>query len=151
MMCDERLTFKGFSEAVKKLPLLEELRISHCVLYKDSLEVVGRYCPLLKSLKYGTFIDEEEFSDELINEEKTPFIIGETMSGLHHLIISGNFLTREGVLAILDGCPLLETLDMQGCRTVYLSDELEKRCYEQIKDFRPPRYYMYCSSEDDSY
>jgi len=148
--CQE-LSYKGFSEAVKKLPLLEELEIAfnQHLSNKDSLEVVGQYCPLLKSLKYEKFIDDDDDFD--IEDEAFAFSIAETMSGLRRLQISSNVLTTDGILAILDGCPLLESLDIQECRSLYMSDSLEKMCHERIKDFRLPAYYPYCASDDDYY
>ncbi|MCI32970.1 F-box protein, partial [Trifolium medium] len=46
------LSDKAFSEAVRNLPKLEKVSISLCNSYlsKDSLEALGRSCPLLKSL-----------------------------------------------------------------------------------------------------
>jgi F-box/leucine-rich repeat protein 2/20 len=35
--------------------------------------------------------------------------------------------------AILDGCPLLEFLDLQRCFHLYLSGRLGKRCRDRIK------------------
>jgi len=42
-----------------------------------------------------------------------------------------------GWLAILDRCPLLESLDIKG-GNVYLSENLRERCREQIKILRLP-------------
>lgn len=148
----EELSYKGFSEAVKKLPLLEELEIAfnQHLSNKDSLEVVGQYCPLLKSLKYEKITDEDDDFD--IEDEAFAFSVAETMSGLRRLKISSNVLTTDGVLAILDGCPLLECLDIQECRYLFLSFSLEKMCHERIKEyFRLPDFYAFCASDDDYY
>ena len=51
-ICGLLLSDKGFIDAVRKLPQLEEVDISWCNLTKDSLEALGRSCPLLKVLKF---------------------------------------------------------------------------------------------------
>jgi F-box/leucine-rich repeat protein 2/20 len=66
------------------------------------------------------------------------------MPGLHHLTISGTVLDYHGVLAILDGCPLLESLDLSNCKVLYLGTSLENRFFEQIKNAALP-----CSFSDD--
>jgi F-box/leucine-rich repeat protein 2/20 len=60
------------------------------------------------------------------------------MSRLSCLDIKGNRLTDVGLLAILDGCPLLEYLDIQECYNLSLGESLRKRCIENIKDLRLP-------------
>ncbi|XP_058741086.1 putative F-box/LRR-repeat protein 23 [Vicia villosa] len=140
------LTYEGFSEALNKLPLLEALDIYHCTLSEDLLEVVGRHCPLLNSLRYRNSIDDEEGYIDISNEHELA-LLEETFwrVGFYNILNTGNFVTNEGVSAILDGCPLLETLDLRGCRSWVLSDSLEKRCHQQIQDFRSPIYYVYFS------
>jgi F-box/leucine-rich repeat protein 2/20 len=138
--CKE-ISDEGFIEAVRKLPELEEVNISKCCnLSKDSLEVLGRSCPLLKSLQF--------------TRELYMFIPpAETMSNISHLDINGNMLTNIGLLAILDGCPLLESLNIEDCYNLDLNESLKKRCLDQIKDVRLPnmdasnRYYY----DDNNY
>jgi hypothetical protein len=62
------------------------------------------------------------------------FLIAETMPGLRHLDMKGHKLTEHGVLAIIDKCSLLESLDISDCH--YLNEDLEKRCIDQINDLR---------------
>ncbi|RHN38650.1 hypothetical protein MtrunA17_Chr8g0335491 [Medicago truncatula] len=69
------------------------------------------------------------------------FVNAKTMSGLHRFKLLGIFLVSVGFLAILDGCPLLEFLDLHVCAS--LSQNLEQRCHEQIKDLRPPKHFLY--------
>ncbi|XP_058752624.1 F-box protein SKIP19-like [Vicia villosa] len=129
----EYLSDKGFIEAVKKLPLIVELDISHNIhISKDSLEVVGCCCPLLKSLTYG--------GNMFYNKNVEAFAIAKTMPGLCSLTISGVALDSIGVVAILNGCPLLESLDMLECVLEGdLDESLKKRCCEQIKNCIFPR------------
>ncbi len=125
----------GLSEAAAKLPLLEELELSLCSLSKDPLVAVGHCCPLLKSLKlfhgryrlpFIVFYDEEVLA------------IAENMPELRHLQLVGNKLTNDGLQAILDGCPHLESLDLRKCYNVTLSGNLGRRCTEGIKNLRLP-------------
>ncbi|XP_058752321.1 F-box protein SKIP19-like [Vicia villosa] len=119
---------KGFIEAVRKFSQLEKLDISHCNLSNVSLEVLGRSCTLLKSLIFKRFGSEYQGGDD--NEA---LVISETMTGLCHLDIEGNRLTNVGLLSVLDKCPLLEYLDIQECYNLNLTQDLTKRCLEQIK------------------
>jgi F-box/leucine-rich repeat protein 2/20 len=131
-----------------RLPLLEELDISYNKkLSKDSIDVVGRCCPLLKSLKYAKCYYHYD-DDEYIDRNDEAFAIAETMPGLHHLSISGTVLDYNGVLAILDGCPLLESLDLSRCSVLYLGTSLENRFFEQIKNAALP---LSDSDYDDFY
>ena len=47
-------------------------------------------------------------------------------------------MTNDGLQAILDGCPHLESLDLRKCFNVTLSRNLGIRCAEQIKNLRHP-------------
>ncbi|KAF1867315.1 hypothetical protein Lal_00049744 [Lupinus albus] len=125
---------EGMIEVAKKLPLLEELDITISNLSKDALEAIGHCCPLLKSLKFNM----QAFRDPHFDFDGEAFAIGQTMPNLRHLQLYGNKLTNDGVLAILDGCPHLESLDIRRCFNVNLGRSLGKRCAEEIKDFRNP-------------
>ncbi|XP_045809961.1 putative F-box/LRR-repeat protein 23 [Trifolium pratense] len=145
-----RISDEGLSLAVRNLPLLEEVDISFNMLNEDSLEALGRCCPRLKSLTFARMLCEH-FGYGSENIGAFAFAIAKTMPRLLHLKISGNVLSNDGVLAILDGCPLLESLDLTRCLYVHLSDSLEKRGREQIKDFGVPILPDYSSSDDDYY
>ncbi|XP_058783582.1 putative F-box/LRR-repeat protein 9 [Vicia villosa] len=131
---------RGLVEFVKMFSQLEELHISFKYLSKESIEVIGRFCPLLKSLNFDGPLDTYfDFYDEV-------FAIGKTMPGLRHLSFSRIVFDNDQLFAILDGCPLIESLDLQHCFVRHLSPSMEKRCREQIKDFQLPIYNDY---EDD--
>jgi hypothetical protein len=120
-----------------KLPLLEELSISYCSLSNEALEAVGRCCPHLKSLKfnirrYAKYNDEEAFA------------IAANMSELRHLQLVGNRLTNDGLQAIFDGCPYLESLDLRRCFNLTPAGDLGRRCAQRIKHLRLP----YDSTDD---
>ncbi|XVF62201.1 hypothetical protein PTKIN_Ptkin08bG0198200 [Pterospermum kingtungense] len=125
---------EGLSEAASKFPLLEELEIFSGNTGKDSMAVVGRCCPLLKTFKYnqlGFGLPSYQSDDEAL-------AIAENMHGLRHLQLIGNWLTNQGLQAILDGCPDLESLDLRKCIRVNLQGDIGKRCAKQIKNLRRP-------------
>ena len=134
LACCYSVSDEGLSEASAKFPLLEELELSLCSLSKESLEVVGRCCPLLKSLK----LNQQGFRRPHIECDEEVLAIAENMPGLRHLQLIGNKLTNDGLQAILDGCPHLELLDLRKCFNVTLSGNLGKRCAERIKNLRYP-------------
>ncbi|KAJ1440407.1 Leucine-rich repeat domain superfamily [Sesbania bispinosa] len=98
-------------EVAKKLPLLEELQT------KYSFEDIGQCCPLLKVLKMDTMCLETECDDMAL-------AIAKTMSNLRYLQIWGNKLSNVGLNVILDGCPLLQSLDLRRC--IYLNLVLDE-------------------------
>nr|GLL46010.1 putative F-box/LRR-repeat protein 23 [Ipomoea trifida] len=86
-------------------------------------EVVNRSEGQLKvSLFLGQPSDEEAVA------------IAENMQGLNHLTLGENEMSDEGLEAILDACPSLQSLNITDCNYVRLEGELEKRCSQQIKD-----------------
>ncbi|CAA7047001.1 unnamed protein product [Microthlaspi erraticum] len=127
---------EGFIEAVAKLPLIEYLELSHCAMSGAALRVVGQTCPNLKTLKLSGEPNPDFNEDDLNNDDA--LAIAETMPGLRHLQVFGNFLTDTGLTAILDGCPHLEHLDLRKCFNVNFSGELAKRCVEKIKVVKRP-------------
>jgi hypothetical protein len=68
-----------------------------------------------------------------ITRDDQAFVIANTMPGLCHLDIHGNELTNVGLLAILDGCPLLESLNIEGCNNLDITESLWQRLNSQIK------------------
>ncbi|GFP80173.1 putative F-box/LRR-repeat protein 21, partial [Phtheirospermum japonicum] len=96
-------------------------------------ETISISCPLLKSLAFNN--GGYRF---WAVENSRALAIAENMPNLRHLGLTGNALSDEGVKAILDGCPHLESLDLQQCFKVELQGDLDKRCSEWIKDLRHP-------------
>ncbi|XP_057445054.1 putative F-box/LRR-repeat protein 23 [Lotus japonicus] len=133
-IANNRISDRGLCEAVKKFPLLEELDISlsYEKITKASLEAIGRCCPLLKVLKFNKNYGAGAKDDD------EAFTIAKTMSQLYHLEIIGNSLSNDGLLAILNGCPLLEVLDLRLCSNVKMSWGLWKKYCQQIKNLREP-------------
>ncbi|KAF8104069.1 hypothetical protein N665_0181s0089 [Sinapis alba] len=130
-----QVTDKGFTAAIARLPLLEELEVSYCSLSDECLRIVGQSCPNLKTLKkncLGYMRPPRKDSDDVA------LAIAETMPGLRNLQLFGDRLTDAGLNAILDGCPNLEHLDLRQCFNVELVGDLEKRCFERIKVVRRP-------------
>ncbi|KAJ1382620.1 Leucine-rich repeat domain superfamily [Sesbania bispinosa] len=58
------------------------------------------------------------------------------MPNLRHLQISGlPAIEEQNVLAILDGSPLLQCLDLSRCiSSVHMGSSLDNRCRAQMKD-----------------
>ncbi|CAH8358372.1 unnamed protein product [Eruca vesicaria subsp. sativa] len=128
------ITSEGLTEALVKLPLLEELEVSYCSLSAESLKVVGQSCPNLKTLK----LNREVLQRFVYVSDDDALAIAETMPGLTHLQLFGNKLTYTGLTAILDNCPNLQHLDLRQCLNVTFIWGLEERCTERIKVLRRP-------------
>ncbi|KAG5589539.1 hypothetical protein H5410_040053 [Solanum commersonii] len=135
--CYNRLS-GGLASAAKNFPFLEELHIYFTSITKDDIEIVGRSCRLLKSfvLHAGPF-DKVRTPPSQDNDKAVA--IARCMPGLRHLALIENNLTNEGLQAILDGCPHLESLDLRCCCFIDLEGDLGRRCNQQIVDLKQPR------------
>ncbi|XP_047952750.1 putative F-box/LRR-repeat protein 23 [Salvia hispanica] len=131
----------GLTDAIEKLPRLEELHLIRMPsLSVEEFESIGLSCPMLKSF---TYIDHwlTDYPIEGSFDTEHAVAIGETMPNLHHLGLWGQPMTNEGLEAVLDGCPYLESLDLRRCLGLDLEGALGKRCSDRIKHLRLPSDY----------
>ncbi|XP_027337524.1 putative F-box/LRR-repeat protein 23 [Abrus precatorius] len=135
ILCED-ITDEGLFFVVDKCPQLVELDIYLCDNCLYSLEAVGQLCSNLTTLKFQGIVNESSMADVIA------FAIAKTMPNLRHLEIFVNKLTNDGLLAILNGCQHLESLDLRGCVNLNLTASLSKRCSEQVKDLRLPHCLM---------
>ncbi|CAO2189460.1 unnamed protein product [Urochloa humidicola] len=131
-----------FEEEIKKFPLLEELEISLFtnICGKHVFQAVGQACQELKHLRFNSYrfinVRNREYSDD--------DAMGiACMHGLRTLQLFGNSLTNEGLSAILDNCPYLESLDIRHCFNIIMDDTLKAKC-ARIKTLKLP----YDSTDD---
>ncbi|KAL8247607.1 hypothetical protein R6Q59_008823 [Mikania micrantha] len=127
------------TEAMMKFPLLEELNLYSVEISKEEIETVGRYCPMLKTLKVNGKVPlcSLDFpADEASNE--IAIAIGQNLVGLRHLQLIGNKMTIFGLQVILDNCCHLEKLDLLACLYIDITGVLGKKCFEQIKHLKLP-------------
>ncbi|MED6159856.1 hypothetical protein PIB30_045998 [Stylosanthes scabra] len=127
------ISSEALIEAAKKLRFLEELELS---LFDDltckSLEAVGRNCSGLRSLKLNKVLPTRSYHQSHEGNNSQAFAIAKYMGELRHLELLGNWLDGTSLVAILDGCPHLESLDLRGCRFT-LTVSLRRRCSQRIK------------------
>ncbi|KAL6592702.1 hypothetical protein ACP70R_049377 [Stipagrostis hirtigluma subsp. patula] len=113
-------SYEVLNVAIKKLPLLEDLEISPLYLHisaSDRLfESVCKARPLLKNLKIRFTLPSDYDFAEVVLEECQDGDIYRTpmMCELRSLELSNYILTGEQLTAILDNCPLLESLHITG-------------------------------------
>ncbi|KAJ9565945.1 hypothetical protein OSB04_001911 [Centaurea solstitialis] len=120
----------GIINALKSLPHLETLELYDFHIPKEEdIELIGRNCPLLKSFEMQTM---------WAGGDVYAHAIAKSMPALRHLKLFGLMDDDNGVQAILNGCPHLESLDLRGCpyHDLDLDENLEKLCRERIKDFK---------------
>ncbi|CAN6172033.1 unnamed protein product [Urochloa humidicola] len=135
---------RGFKEAIKMFPLLEELQISDCWKISNNkvLKVVAQACPRLKHLRCHhpywintdyEFLDMEAMKIAMMHE-------------LRSLQLFHNQLTNEGLSAILDGCPHLESLDIRSCHCIDLHDDaIRTKCARiKTKKLYAPKSHAEC-------
>ncbi|XP_042947083.1 putative F-box/LRR-repeat protein 9 isoform X2 [Carya illinoinensis] len=127
-----KISAKGFSEAAANIPLLDKLELAYFGT-ENFLEAVGRSCPILKSL---TLIRSVVCWDPFKGCDLSAVAISENMPGLVSLLLVGNKLTNDGLQAILDGCPHLQSLELLRCRHVSMEGDFARKCSERIKNLR---------------
>ncbi|CAL5007873.1 unnamed protein product [Urochloa decumbens] len=154
---------EGLAEAIKKLPMLEELELSLSsnVFGQEVYETVGKSCSQLKRFRLSKH-SFYSFDDVDYNKDGEALGIA-TMTGLRSLQIFGNNLTNAGLTVILDNCHHLESLDIRHCFNVEMDNTLRAKC-AGIKTLRlpddstddyefivsPPVWANHSQSEDDS-
>ncbi|XP_073003900.1 putative F-box/LRR-repeat protein 23 [Typha latifolia] len=131
---------EGLAEAAKRFPQLEELEIKFGSFSEEVCETVGQVCPQLKRFKLNTqwcYLSPLSDSDEEMEENEEAIGIANNMHELRHLQLFGNRLTNDGLMAILDNCPHLESLDIRQCFNVTMDATLRKKC-ARIRNLRLP-------------
>ncbi|WVZ94620.1 LOW QUALITY PROTEIN: hypothetical protein U9M48_040489 [Paspalum notatum var. saurae] len=130
------VTDEGIAEAVKELPLLEELELSLCynVLgISEVYEAAGEVCPLLKRFR----LSKHRFDVNMRSIPNASQGIA-SMHGLQSLQLFVCDLNNDDLETILDGCLHLESLDIRHCFNVNMDDgTLPLKC-ARIKTVRGP-------------
>ncbi|XBH98749.1 hypothetical protein VPH35_128215 [Triticum aestivum] len=121
---------------ITKFSMLEELELSNCLhKFPDTLEAVGAACPLLKRFRLGQIFFYSEYQDD-----SAAMVIAK-MPELRSLQLTANSLTNNGLKAILDGCPHLESLDIRHSYHVCMNGDMLAKC-SRIKTLRHPEDSM---------
>ncbi|XP_016442591.2 putative F-box/LRR-repeat protein 23 [Nicotiana tabacum] len=137
--CYSKLQREGFIKVVQKLPSLEELSLIDATITAKAFEALERSWSWFKSLELKKISSITKSSDE-INEEA--LAIAQSLPALRRLQLIRNYMTNEGLQAILDGCPNLVSLDMRGCFNVRLDKVLSSKSSRHIKDVKLPHNSM---------
>ncbi|KAL6627721.1 hypothetical protein ACP70R_031447 [Stipagrostis hirtigluma subsp. patula] len=125
----EKVSKRGFLEAVRKFPQLEELELSECwrAYYQQGiLKVVAKACPKLKHLRHKRFRPYYRFEYEGGVDSEAMVIA--TMHELRSLQLYHNKLTTKGLAAILDNCLKLESLDLRDCHGIDMNNTVRAKC-----------------------
>ncbi|KAI3781074.1 hypothetical protein L2E82_11073 [Cichorium intybus] len=129
-------------EALKKFPLLEELILYQTEISKEAIEIVGCYCPMLKTLKINDSPcgsrDKRTDEEFLRIRDEIAIAIGKNLRELRHLELIGNDMSNTGLEVILDGCRHLESLDLRLCMYVDLEGDFGKKCLDKINCLKLP-------------
>ncbi|CAM0873254.1 unnamed protein product [Alopecurus aequalis] len=120
---------------ITKFPLLEELELSNCRGdFPKTCAAAGKACPLLKRLRLSS---KRYIKHSLVPADGEATAIATNMPGLRSLQLFAKRLTTDGLVAILDGCPRLESLDIRHCFNIGMNYEMRARC-SQIETLRAP-------------
>ncbi|XP_042038253.1 putative F-box/LRR-repeat protein 9 [Salvia splendens] len=110
LSCCRKLAGKGLSEAAKSFPQLQELHILFMnQIDIEDVEAIGLQCSSLRSF---TLIKHDAISG-VGNGNDCLVAIAKVMPNLVHLRLGffGSTITNKGYQAILDGCPIVESLN----------------------------------------
>ncbi|CAO2206053.1 unnamed protein product [Urochloa humidicola] len=130
------------NQVIRKFPLLEELELSryHRGSIDDCLDGISESCPLLTRLRlnHDRFY---YFRSGLIGgcECKSTEVV--RMHGLGSLQLFANSIGNQELVAILDGCQQLASLDIRHCFNVLVDDEMWARC-ARVNTLRLPEDSM---------
>nr|GEW43656.1 hypothetical protein [Tanacetum cinerariifolium] len=107
--------------------------------------------PMLETLKMNKAVvfgsrDWEE--GRIYNNTAIAIAIGENMRELKHLELFENNMLNDGLKAILDGCPHIESLDLRQCKYINLKGDLGERCSQQITYLKLPNDFVDSTSYD---
>ncbi|KAL4563520.1 hypothetical protein LXL04_027563 [Taraxacum kok-saghyz] len=128
IMYSNDITGSGLGRAVKgRARHLEELELFHISnITSQDIEVIGRNCPQLRSL--GIMVSGWSFPTvynlEMFLRDVLAFAIAKNMPELRHLKLSDGKMTNDGLIAILNGCPRLQYLDVCDCDNLRLDGSL---------------------------
>lgn len=134
LACCYSISADALIEALSKLSELEELELTLCPFSAEKTRNIVRCCPFLKTFK----LNEQGSRNPNLACDDEAAAIADSLHELRHLQLIGNSMTNEGLKAILDNCPDLQSLDLRACFHVDLVGDLGKRCAQQIKNFRHP-------------
>ncbi|CAO2842165.1 unnamed protein product [Amaranthus hypochondriacus] len=136
LACLYSISANALSQALMKFPLLEVLDLTMHPFTEDRTLQIIRCCSSLISFKLNKQGSNSSNTSLACDDEA--LAIATSMPKLHVLQLIGNNMTDNGLKAILDNCPHIQSLDLRGCFHVTFDGNLWKRCCEQIKDMRPP-------------
>lgn len=120
---------------ITKFTLLEELELSNCRGdFPKTSAAAGKACPLLKRLRLSS---KRFIKHSPVPTDGEATAIATTMPGLRSLQLFAKRLSNGGLAAILDGCPLLESLDIRHCFNIVMNYEMRARC-SRVKTLRRP-------------
>jgi hypothetical protein len=143
-------SYEVLVEAIKKLPLLEDLEIpppyEHISASDRLFESVCKARPLLKNLKTSFTMPSNYSFGEACLEERLDGDIYRTpmMCELRSLELSNYIFSHSALTAILDNCPLLESLHITGFCADSMDAELQAKC-ARVKNLNLP----FSSDEDE--
>jgi len=99
-------------------------------------EYTGKACPRLRRFR----LRRECFRFSLNYPRRVAEALGiAAMSGLRSLTLTSSNITNDELVAILDGCPHLETLCLRDCYKVIADADLRAKC-ARIKTLALPEY-----------
>ncbi|KAK1677155.1 hypothetical protein QYE76_038003 [Lolium multiflorum] len=134
---------RGFANAIKKLPLLEELSLVNYYCDAEELGLIAKACPRLKHFGLIHEISCYSHHDKDPTDDRNAFAIAR-MHGLRSLQLVDDNLGNNGLAAIIDSCPHLEHLYIRYCCNIIMDASLTAKCARIIMDY----YYEYFPSSE---
>jgi hypothetical protein len=123
----------GFANAIKKLPLLEELELYHCLHDEEVLVLVAK---MYRCLKRFSLVQKRRHSCPAKGrtDDRKAFAITR-MYGLRSLELVGDNLSNEGLTSIIDSCRHLQYLNISDCCNINMNGNLTEKCAAITMDY----------------
>lgn len=113
----------------ERLSNIRSLDISYCEeMGAYGLEAIGKHCKKLKFLRRNTFISNTCSSDD------EALAIAATMPNLMGLELRYKNISAKGFIKIVEGCKILKTIDITGCRKVEIDYHRFMDCGGRMHD-----------------
>uniref|UniRef100_A0A8I6WG64 Uncharacterized protein n=1 Tax=Hordeum vulgare subsp. vulgare TaxID=112509 RepID=A0A8I6WG64_HORVV len=124
----DKVSDKGLADAINRLRQLEELDISFCSLYGNFCQLLVKTRAQLKCFRLNERWDDYhkrfDAAYERLDIDPEASWIANCLPGLQVLQLIGSEVSNDGLMAILDRCSHLESLDVRMCYNLQIDDAL---------------------------
>ena len=119
----------------------------------EIFEAIGLHCPRLKSLSWESMAGVSGFGEEYPGKEpnESAIAIGKYIPGLRSLAMIRHTMNIEGLEAILESCPSLDSLVLRYSANLVLKGPVWERCAKKVNKLLQFTYSDDAHDSDDDF